>query len=136
MAKTNSITTGKISPGLSMLAVVLLLLSSLFATACGSTDNGNGGAVSDVPYTIRLTCQGTQDFKGTITVIKADGQIDITNVEGTAPLSYNYTGVQVDCTFQKTTATGYLKATIMRGNKAVAESDTLASYGTIWITGR
>jgi hypothetical protein len=130
---TKSARALKIHHKLSILAIALLLPLAL--GACDKPDDSDG-PVSDVPYTIELSCQGTQTFKGNIMVTKADGQIEITDVEDLAPRSYSVKGVQVDCTFQKTSATGYLKVRILRAGKVLAEGETGAAYGTTWVTGR
>jgi hypothetical protein len=115
---------------------MLLLVAGMATTACSTPDNNNDYTLSEKAYTIQLTSEGPQKFTGTIIVTRADGQLEVNNIESVAPTSYSVKGIQVDCTFQKTTATGYLKAVIMTNGKKIAEAETITSYGTIQLNGR
>lgn len=115
---------------------ILLLVAGMPATACSTPDNSNDYTLSEKTYTIQLTSEGPQKFTGTIIATRANGQLEFTNIESVAPTSYIVKGIQVDCTFQKATATGYLKAAIMTNGKKIAEAETIAAYGTVQLNGR
>ena len=114
-------------------AVALLLL---FMPGCGGSAN-QPDAEGNYAFRIQLsTTSGTQTFSGTIIATKADGRIEITHVEGTAPTSYNTRGVQMDLTFSKATAAGHLKVVLLKGGTTLAEGETSAAFGTVAVSGR
>ena len=116
----------------SMVAVLAFLVTLAGCSAGGQTDNAG-----NITYTIRLTTlSGIQAFSGTMMVTRADGQIETTSVEGLAPRNYTVKGIQVDVTFSKESTMGYLKVEILNGRTLLAEGDTSAAFGTIWVTAR
>jgi hypothetical protein len=118
-----------------LIAGVLILLTVLFPS-CGGNAN-QPDAEGNYAFRIQLsTTSGTQPYTGTIITTKADGQIEITNVEGIAPHSYNARGVQMDITFSKAAAAGHLKLTLLRGGNVLAEKETSAAFGTVALSGR
>ena len=115
-----------------MVAVLVFLVTLAGCSAGGQTDNAG-----NITYTIRLTTlSGIQAFSGTMMVTRADGQIETTSVEDLAPRNYTVKGIQVDVTFSKESTMGYLKVEILNGRTLLAEGDTSAALGTIWVTAR
>ncbi len=113
----------------------LLLCLSLSLAACS-------GSGTDLPPTgdqtlvIRITGDSGLPFSGSYVTVKADGNIETGQLEGTAPRDFPVEGMQVDVTVKKTTATGYLKVQILRGRTAVAEGEITASFGSVVLSGR
>jgi hypothetical protein len=113
-----------------------LALLMVFLPACGGNAN-QPDAQGNYAFRIQLsTTSGTQPYSGTIIATKADGQIEITNVEGIAPTSYNTRGVQMDITFSKAAAAGHLKVILLKGGTVLAEGETSAAFGTVALSGR
>ncbi len=119
-----------------LLCAVALASLTAFLPACGG-NTGQPDAEGNYAFRIQLsTTAGTQPYTGTLITTKADGQIEITNVEGTAPHSYNTRGVQMDITFSKAIAAGHLKVTLLKGGVVLAEEETSAAFGTVALSGR
>ena len=118
-------------------ALLAVVGAALLLTMAGCGGGSQTDAEGNVTYSIRLTTiSGTQTYSGTIMVTRADGQIETSDVEGVAPRTYTVKGVQVDLVFSKESSMGYLKVELLNGRTVVAEGDTSAAFGTIWVTGR
>jgi len=114
----------------------VLALLLFLSPSCGGNAN-QPDAEGNYAFRIQLsTTSGTQPYTGTIIATKADGQIEITNVEGIAPNSYNIKGVQMDITFSKAAAAGHLKVALLKGGSVLAEGETSAAFGTVALSGR
>jgi hypothetical protein len=111
----------------------LLLSLGLLFIACPGGDTPITG---DRSFTIRIAGDTGQPFAGSYLLVKADGSIVTAAIEGTAPRDFRLEGLQVDATVQKTTATGYLEAQILRGRDVVAEGTITSAFGSINLTGR
>ena len=111
--------------------ISLLLVSSLFFTACPGTST----EMADDTFTIRVAGDNGQAFTGSYVLLKADGSIINNAISGTAPEDFKIDGLQVDLILPKTSATGYLEAKIMKGRKVVAEGSVSSAYGSLTLAG-
>ena len=119
-----------------MLECAALLLLMTPGGGCVPTEN-SGTASGDVSFLIQISGDGVQSFKGSYTVMLADGNVVTTEVINTAPISYRVKGIQVNCTFQKMAEEpGLLRVVILKEGKIAGQGETESAYGTVWVAAR
>lgn len=112
-----------------------LLLLMILGGACRDVEN-TGTASGDVFFLIQISGDGVQSFKGSYTVMLANGDVVTTEVAGMAPISYRVRGIQVNCTFQKMAEPGLLSVVILKEGKLVGQAETESAYGTVWVAAK
>jgi hypothetical protein len=107
-------------------SIVYFILGIIFLYGCGT---GLKDVESD--YTIKVTGSDQLQFSGHYTIANI-GQIPKpVQVKGALPAEYKGKGFAAACVFRKTSAEGTLKVEILKGQAAVASSETAAPYGII-----
>jgi hypothetical protein len=116
-----------------MFVLFTLFLLGTFLTACRGN---NLPSTVDQVFTIRAAGDSGQAFTGSYVLLKADGNIISSTIEGNAPRDFRVEGIQVDVTISKASATGYLEAQILKGRKVVAEGSVSSAFGSLTLLGR
>jgi hypothetical protein len=76
-------------------------------------------------FTIKASGTPGLKFKGHYAISATVSNPNLQNVTGTVPIQYEGKGLMALCLFRKTTPGGSLKVEILKGEKVVAQGETL-----------
>lgn len=104
----------------------LLIGIPLFFVGCADGLKGMGSN-----FTIKVSGTPGLNFKGHYAISATVSNPNLQNVAGTLPTQYEGKGLMALCLFRKTAPAGSLKVEILKGEKLVAQGETLIPYGVV-----